>query len=604
MKSSLACLFILTLGAYAHAQCFEASLGVLMPGGSPTAGLGDDNLFTLQPMTDGAGGGITSFPMGGVAASYTHAHVSTNGVIFLTNGAASGATTTGYSSSAATLIANLQGTAGQPPRIAAYWKDLNNLAANGGGVFFNNTIPGKFVVTWKNTVYFGSTSPVFTIQAQLFSSGEVRFFYSPTIALNSSAAIAGVSSGNAITAVPAVNLVPGPNSSSTQLMFETFLISPVTFDLAGQTVSFVPNGGGGYDESAAACVPANHAAYGIGCVPEMRSWYENFAAGAADLTGKTITATQNLIGGYDVSTGPLGTFNAPASIGLGLTDDSTVTIPLPFTFDYPGGSTGSITVDSNGRIHLAGAGLSDFSPTVPELLTSATATLCPAWQDELPDGALNVNNVFYDVISATEVDITWLNVPCFGGTGVTTMQVALIDNGTSDSVQFRYTQLQDSNSSGAIVGFSTGGASLNPGNRDLTAGSFSTQFPEGLGPLTLGAAPAPVLGASVTWTVSNVRVNASVSAIFFSFGQTVPVPLINLGLNSPGCFSLLNQGLGFGQFSSLLFTNPAATFAVTMPTGAIWAGADVYTQAVSLAPLDTPSGVISSNGLKSRLNTF
>src|SRR5262249_54785441 len=156
-------------------------------------------------------------------------------------------------------ITNLRGTAGQPPRIAPYWRDLNNLAANSGGVFFNNTIPGKFVVTWKNTVHFGSTSPVFTVQAQLFSNGDIRFFYSPNLAINANM-IAGVSAGNAIAAVPAVNLCPGPNSSTSLLMFETFLTP--TFDLNGQTVSFSLNASGGYDESCSACVPASHTAYG------------------------------------------------------------------------------------------------------------------------------------------------------------------------------------------------------------------------------------------------------------------------------------------------------------------------------------------------------
>ena len=81
------------------------------------------------------------------------------------NGAASGATTTGYSTSPATLLANLRGVIGQPPRIAPMWRDLNNLVANGGGVFVNNTIPGKFVVTWANTVQYGTTAPLFTLQA-------------------------------------------------------------------------------------------------------------------------------------------------------------------------------------------------------------------------------------------------------------------------------------------------------------------------------------------------------------------------------------------------------------------------------------------------------
>ena len=78
------------LATAASAQCFETDLGVLCPRSGGAAGFGDDVLFDLQPMN-------LTFPMGGVAPSYTHAHVQSNGVVFLTNGADSGETTTGYS---------------------------------------------------------------------------------------------------------------------------------------------------------------------------------------------------------------------------------------------------------------------------------------------------------------------------------------------------------------------------------------------------------------------------------------------------------------------------------------------------------------------------
>ena len=97
------------LAAAASAQCFEPGLGVLAPRTGFAAGLGDDALFDLQPLN-------FAFPMGGVAATYTHAHIQTNGVLFLTNGAVSGATTTGYSTTPATQLANLLGLAGVGPQ--------------------------------------------------------------------------------------------------------------------------------------------------------------------------------------------------------------------------------------------------------------------------------------------------------------------------------------------------------------------------------------------------------------------------------------------------------------------------------------------------------
>ena len=594
MNRFLASLSVLTLGAFASAQCFESNLGTAI-------GLGDDSLLPAAGvMASGLTGG---FPFGGT--NYADIRVSTNGFLYLSNANVPAAGSASLYGTAATMITNLRTGS---PKIAPFLRDLNITAANTGQVFVNNTFGNKCVITWKNFVEFSAVLPVRTVQCQLFNDGTIAFFYSAncTVAASGAAALAGISPG-ALPPDPGPSNLSSPFVSLVTTVYETFTQSPSNFDLAGQVVTFSPSGTG-YSVSASPCVPASHTAYGAGCVPQMRSWYENFATGAADLTGKTVTATQNLLGGYDVSTTALGTYNTPSglALGLALTDDSVSTQPLPFTFDYPGGSTASITIDSNGRVHLAAAGSTDFSPTVTELLTSATAMLCPAWQDNLPDGAANINNVFIETISATEVDVTWFNVPTFSGGGVGNYQLALIDNGTNDSVEFRYQQLQNTGGS-AIVGFSTGGASLDPGNRDLSAGgNFSTVFPEGLGPLTLSAAPAPVLGTNVTWTVGNIRANASLSAIFMSFGQTAPVPLGTIGLNSPGCSSHLDQSpsLGYTALSTLLMLNPTDTCTVAIPTGAAWAGVDVYTQAASLSPLDVPSGVITSNGLRSRLQTF
>ena len=71
------------LTSLGQAQCYEANLGTLL-------GVGDDTLLTLTPMN-------MTFPMptGGVAASFTHIQPNTNGVIYLSNGAATGGSSTG-----------------------------------------------------------------------------------------------------------------------------------------------------------------------------------------------------------------------------------------------------------------------------------------------------------------------------------------------------------------------------------------------------------------------------------------------------------------------------------------------------------------------------
>ena len=63
---------------------------------------------------------------------------------------------------------------------------------------------------------------------------------------------------------------------------------------------------------------------------------------------------------------------------------------LPFTFDYPGGSTSTIRVDSNGSVNLNGAGVSQIGGGPAALLTSTVHRLSPSMQDLFPDGATNV----------------------------------------------------------------------------------------------------------------------------------------------------------------------------------------------------------------------
>ena len=108
----------LCLASLATAQCHDVNFGALV-------GFGDDApLQTIRPL------GIT-FPF--AASTYTDVHISNNGIVYLSNaGVPAPGTATGYSSSAATLSTNLR--AGTTAKICAFWDDLNNLAANGGGV--------------------------------------------------------------------------------------------------------------------------------------------------------------------------------------------------------------------------------------------------------------------------------------------------------------------------------------------------------------------------------------------------------------------------------------------------------------------------------------
>src|SRR5262249_44734446 len=142
-------------------------------------------------------------------------------------------------------------------------------------------------------------------------------------------------------------------------------------------------------------------------------------------------------------------------------------------------------------------------------MASTVHRLSPSMQDFDPTAGGNVFAEADPSNPTTVFLITWQAVPCFNtvSTGLTsTFQVALIDNGTNDTCEYRYVTLTNdsvSNAGVAITGFTPGPGSVNPGNRDLTAGLFSTATPEQL-PLGLSVSPRPIINTPVTFTTSNV----------------------------------------------------------------------------------------------------
>ena len=132
---SIAAAPMLAAIATAQSPCFEQNFGVLAPLTGGTAGYGDDVTFDLAPMN-------ISFPLGGISTTYSHASISDNGIMYLTTGGPSNGATgagNGYQD-----LAYFLGAPGDDPRIAPFFGDLWSDAVNGGGVWINNSIPGKF----------------------------------------------------------------------------------------------------------------------------------------------------------------------------------------------------------------------------------------------------------------------------------------------------------------------------------------------------------------------------------------------------------------------------------------------------------------------------
>ena len=585
MIRNLSLLASLAFSVAANAQCFETNFGTQI-------GLGDDSLLTAQAL------GFT-FPMAGV--NHTHVIPNTNGVAFLHTAAtgALGTTATGYSTSTATMLTNLRGAAGGAPRLAAYWRDLNLTAANSGAVWVNTTVANRCVVTWANAVHFGQTTPVFTFQMQLFATGEVRYFYSPTTNNTALGVTVGVSNGGAIAApASATDLSAGAVGVSTSpIVYQTFATLN-SFDLQNTSVGFVPNATAGYDVINSPCVPAQNTTYGAGCPNISATAYELIQPNTIDLSNTSIRLTPNAQGGYTFGPGT-GTNYTHTAAGLALGDDAVATLALPTAFNYPGGSTSTLTICSNGYIWMQSPNtLADFSPTVAELFSNP-ARLLPMWCDGVPDGAANVANVFAEVDAvANKAYVTWSNIPIFGGVGGT-MNVQCELELATGVVEYRYGAVSCGNT--AIVGWTpgTGLSAINAGSIDISAQlatGFSTNATERAA-LALATSNNPVIGTTMTVTASNIQATVAGTAYILSPGQVNPG--LDLGsIGAPGCFAYVTLP---AILVDLMIGNPTATSTLVIPADPSLAGQRFYSQALSF---DTAFNLATSNGIASLMNAF
>lgn len=370
--------------------------------------------------------------------------------------------------------------------------------------------------------------------------------------------------------------------------------------LVGTVSPFCPLARFDYTNAAGA---ATKGVYGTGCYDRPVSLYEQFAGSSIDLANKTITLTRNGNGGYTATTTPGSTIVPLVGTGLALGDDVvSAVIPLPFTFQFPGGATTAIVVDSNGSIGVAGAVASSIGGSGAALLALPSTRFAPAMQDLVPDGVTNVNNVFHyaDPGNPNVYLITWNAVPCFGAQvqSGSTFQIALVDNGTNDSVEFRYGAVfnnSSSNAGTAVVGFSRGNHAVDPGSVDLTAGPVSSRTETSR--VLLAANNRPVLGTNHSFTTSAIPATGVFSVFVLSAGQ-IPAGL-DLGfVGAPGCraYVALPEILSSFQLGA-----PTASSSIAIPIDPYFSGVSVYAQSVVFDPTANPAGLLVTNGVVSKI---
>jgi hypothetical protein len=328
--------------------------------------------------------------------------------------------------------------------------------------------------------------------------------------------------------------------------------------------------------------------YGTGCVHSFTSFYENFPVGAFDLANLTCGLIPNG-GGYFVL-GGFGTFLPPsaAAIALPLANDSETTVPLAASFPFPGGSTGALTVCSNGFVSVASGNGIGNTPT-PSTMLNAPQAAWWCWHDFAPAGPGPAGQVLFEQTGTLAV-ITWnAVVDAF----LTTSSTWQLQFDTASGIVIFAWQAMSSGGNGWLVGYSPAGNSLDPGNRDLSAAlasGFTTTANDNV-PLALRATSRPVLGSACNLLATAIPPGTPFGG--FLFGSTQYDPGIDLSpIGMPGC-SRYTDGTVVSIF---LPTGASQPLAVSIPAG-LPVGVQAFVQAATFSPPLTPLGFIASNGV-------
>jgi hypothetical protein len=571
------------------APCFDSNLG-------PSLGLTDDSVAYNRAL------GFT-FP--GPGGNYTNIDIASNGFLWLGtninhyNGCCSG--------DAASFLSD-------DPRIAGMWMDLNpSMPTTGGGVFFNTVAatpssPARAVITWNNVPEYGM-STLITVQVQLVSTGEILIAHNAGngVAYAGHAPLVGVTEGLGATAnvVPFASM-PGSiaNTGANPTAYQNYT-APPNYNLNGFTLWFLPNGQNGYIVTTVCNSPpsqADYATFGAGCLDSPLTFYEPFTwpSYAFDLSNSTISLL-NAGPSYVVTPipGPPAWFtptSAPLSSGpyafswLGSWDEAVSNpISLPWTINYPSGSTSLIQVGSNGIVYLQTAVPGDdsgyYDYTYGWLNTGPSLAVAFGDQDVTASAGYGI---YYDVDpSGNAVYITWITSEYLGPSQ--DFQV-MIDAG--GNIEYRY-QTVNVAAVPILVGWSPGGGATDPGMIDISAaGTFLTGDGSLATTLTNTGGARPILGTTFSQDVGNIRPGSAVGLVFYGFGNLLPSGFSLAPFGAPGCTQWINL-----LVNQLFLVGSSTTpVALPIPNTPSLAGLMLQSQAAVLSPNANALGAVVSNG--------
>lgn len=371
-------------------------------------------------------------------------------------------------------------------------------------------------------------------------------------------------------------------------------LAPATGQIGRILMTTSSGGGGG--------TFASNTTLGNGCGQSYASFYENFAAPAGmDLNGLSMTMLPSGVG-YTMIAGftPYLPPSATAT-SLLLGDDAEAIVNLSAPFPHPGGTTTSLAVCSNGFVSVSSGNGTAWTPDANTFLNAPQASW-RVWHDLNPSIAGSGQVKFEEVAGIAYV--TFDGVYSFGTTNPERFQFQF-DLATG-VVTMVFGSPLGGFGNGFLVGYSPGGASLNPGSMDISAalsGSWSTQAAD-IPPLTLTASSRPIIGTTWTMSVNNIPANGVIGLDLLSLTDPNITDLAAFG--AAGC--QLRAGIGGPSdlsFFYFAFGTTSHPVLFSIPNDPWYVGFDLYVSSVVLQnPPINAAGAITANGIKGHIGTF
>jgi len=348
---------------------------------------------------------------------------------------------------------------------------------------------------------------------------------------------------------------------------------------------------------------ASAQAIGQGCISRYASMYEFFASPANfDLQNSAITYIPSGGGYVAVASGswlPIGSVQATPTV-LALGDDTTIN--YPFTVGSFPGWTG-IEVCSNGYVAKATGNTLTAAPNVNTFLSAPQdAFYCQLDLDPQAPG-LGAGTIQVEE-SAGVTTITWNGVTNWNsGTGAAPcdIQFQLYPSGQVTLVfGANFTTFQPNG--GVLVGYSPGGASLDPGSRDLSTLGANSAFlePADVFPMTLAASNRPVFGTNWTLDVSNIDATSAIGIDIFGVSDPGLNDLFFLGL--PGC----GLRAALDSTSAWFVTGSTHSYSIAIPAGQpALQGFSLYSTSATLQAIPQNAfGGMTANGVVGTLGSI